>query len=51
MTSASDPITIGLPVANTWFYILGEEQREVPAPLKKHPGHVEPSEGVGVIRT
>lgn len=34
ITSASDPITIGWPVANTWFYILDEQQREVPAGQK-----------------
>ncbi|HEY4089084.1 MAG TPA: non-ribosomal peptide synthetase [Bryobacteraceae bacterium] len=34
IASANDPITIGWPVANTWFYILDEEQREVPAGQK-----------------
>lgn len=34
ITSASDPVTIGWPVANTSFYILDEEQREVSAGQK-----------------
>jgi hypothetical protein len=50
ITSVSDPTIIGWPVANTWFYILDEEQREVRAPLKKHPVQVEASEGMGTAR-
>jgi amino acid adenylation domain-containing protein len=34
ITTASDPITIGWPIANTRFYILDEQQREVPAGQK-----------------
>jgi amino acid adenylation domain-containing protein len=30
ITSAND-ITVGAPIANTWFYVLDEEQRPVPA--------------------